>query len=129
VIVKESEIKILNIFILNDDIDFITADGKSRMMLHRISPSGDRVALKSFTVGMNTQFTCALLVANTLIVGDTRGNMLLFNYTKDHKEEQKPYQIHKVHQYERVISLFFDGQFLYSTSKDNFINQYVLVYE
>ena len=124
---KVSDIKILNVFILNDLIDFITADGKSRMVLHRYLPSGERlIQNKVFTVQMNTQFSCALLIDKTLIVGDTRGNLLLFDYTKQ-VAEQKPYQVYKVHQHERVISLFNDGKFLYSTSKDNFINQYSLV--
>lgn len=84
---KVSDIKILNIFILNDNLEFITADGKSRMLLHRLTNSGDRILLpKMFTVNMKTQFTCALLVDTTLIVGDTRGNMLLFNYAKEQQE-------------------------------------------
>lgn len=80
---KTSEIKILNVFILNEQNDFITADGKSRMVLHRFLPSGERLNLnKVFTVQMNTQFSCALLIENILIVGDTRGNLLLFDYSK-----------------------------------------------
>jgi hypothetical protein len=99
------------------------------MVLHRFLPSGERLNLnKVFTVQMNTQFSCALLIENILIVGDTRGNLLLFDYSKQ-VAEQKPYQVYKVHQHERVISLFHDGKFLYSTSKDNFINQYSLVFE
>ena len=45
---------------------------------------------------MNTQFSCALLIENILIVGDTRGNLLLFDYSKQ-VAEQKPYQVYKVH--------------------------------
>ena len=48
---KVSDIKILNVFILNESNDFITADGKSRMVLHRYLPSGERLSLnKIFTV-------------------------------------------------------------------------------
>ena len=52
---KASDIKILNVFILNEQNDFITADGKSRMALYRFLPSGERLNLnKTFTVSMNT---------------------------------------------------------------------------
>lgn len=57
---------------------------------------------------MSTQYTCASLVqqpniidSSVLIVGDTRGNLILFDYNKTQedsiKNPQKPYQIYKVH--------------------------------
>ena len=74
------------------------------------------------------QLSCALLVGEkVLVMGDTKGNILLFDYCSSENGENKlPYQLYKVHKNERVISLFFDetSQRLFSTSKDNFINEY-----
>jgi hypothetical protein len=60
-------------------------------------------------------------------MGDTKGNLLLFNFNKQNETTAiLPYQIYKVHKHERVISIFYDTDknSLYSTSKDNFIKEY-----
>ena len=50
------------------------------------------------------------------------------NVTNDNQITQlKPYQIFKkAHSHERIISLYYDAvkELFYSTSKDNFINEY-----
>lgn len=70
--------------------------------------SFERTIVKTMSVEMSTQYTCASLVqkpniidSSVLIVGDTRGNLILFDYNKTQedsiKNPQKPYQIYKVH--------------------------------
>ena len=66
-------------------------------------------------------------------MGDTKGNLLLFNFDKPNANEATgsilPYQIYKVHKHERVISIYYDEfkHTLYSTSKDNFIKEYQFI--
>lgn len=65
-----------------------------------------------------------------LVMGDTKGNLLLFNFDKQSEASAiLPYQIYKVHKHERVISIFSDPvkNTLYSTSKDNFIKEYQFI--
>lgn len=79
---KINEIKILNVFFARrvaDRIHILTADGRSKLLLSEINPeNGEMINLKEFSKP-KSQFSCCQVVKDTLVMGDTKGNLLLFD--------------------------------------------------
>ena len=62
---------------------------------------------------------------DSLILGDSKGSLQLFDYRLSQSDKvKKPFQLVKTQHHERIMSIYYNAQSIFTTSKDSFINKY-----